>query len=94
MSKRTGALKHTHRYQKINGIWYCSLADCSHYMPLNIANGVLGKSSICFQCGTKFTLDDETMKLDQPICLECTFKNKFEVTDMDQLAHDMGLDND
>lgn len=94
MSKRTGALKHIHRYQKIGNIWYCSLPDCTHYMPLNMMGGILGKSSICFQCGNKFTIDETTIQIDQPICLICKIKSDTGVVDMDELIHEMGLNDD
>lgn len=91
MSKRTGAIKHTHRYERINNIWYCSLADCTHYMPLNMARGVLGKRSLCFQCGQSFTLDETTSIINQPICLECKIKTDIGIDDMDEIIKQLNL---
>lgn len=88
---KTGAKRHIHRYMRINGIWYCSFSDCTHYMPLNIANGVLGKQSICFQCGNQFVIDETTIKEDQPICLECTIKLQIGIDDMDEIIKELHL---
>lgn len=63
-------------------------------MPLNMARGILGKESICFQCGNEFTIDEDTIKIDMPICLICKIKSDIGVDDMDELIHEMGLDDD
>ena len=76
--------KHTHQYHKVyphglgvttlgrvRGVWACALSDCTHYMPYNVANQVIGKASLCNRCMEPFILDEENMKNDKPICYVC-----------------------
>ena len=64
--------KHTHRYESIDGVWYCAKPDCNHYMPKNIRNGsVEGKMSECWNCHRDFRLTGGLMKKDKPICMTC-----------------------
>ena len=70
---KTGARRHTHRYYKLeDGLWHCSLPDCSHYMPLNMPSSIMiGKASICWDCGKEFRLGEENLEYDRPICFNC-----------------------
>jgi hypothetical protein len=75
MPTKTGAKRHTHKYQKLSdGLWYCSLADCTHFMPKNMANRVIGLRSICWNCGNEMILDEDNMKHDRPFCAACKMK--------------------
>lgn len=71
MALKTGAKKHVHRYHNIAGQWHCSLPDCTHFMPGNVAGNIVGKKSICWDCGQEFILDDETLVNVKPICISC-----------------------
>jgi hypothetical protein len=71
MAYKTGAKRHTHRYYRLAGRWACSLPDCSHYLPGNVADSIVGKESICWDCGKKFLLDEVALKKDAPICPTC-----------------------
>jgi hypothetical protein len=58
----------------VNGeaIWACSLPDCYHHMPHHYERLMLGKRSICWQCGEETVImDDRAMKMDMPICITC-----------------------
>ena len=71
--KRTGAKKHVHKYHKISGIWHCALPDCSHFMPRNVpSEAMLGKNSICWNCGNEMILDEDLLKEDKPRCGNCS----------------------
>ena len=71
--KRTGAKKHVHKYHKINGLWYCALDDCSHFMPRNVPEeAMLGKLSICWNCDGEMRLDEDLLKEDKPRCAACS----------------------
>jgi hypothetical protein len=48
-------------------------------MPLNVAGQVPGKLSVCWNCGSEFTMSEELMDIDEPICHEC----KGDVPDID-----------
>lgn len=65
-------LKHTHRYEKIDGTWYCGHPHCSHYVPRNIRGGdVKGRASMCWECGREFILIEALMQRNKPLCKEC-----------------------
>jgi hypothetical protein len=64
--------KHTHKYERIDGVWCCALPDCSHFMPSNVRGGdVSGKRSVCWECKNEFILTIPLMKKAQPLCLIC-----------------------
>lgn len=74
------ARRHTHKYHQViisgSPLWACALPDCNHYMPLNMTPMVVGKASICWQCNEPMILDKENMKLEQPICVNCSPKTE------------------
>lgn len=71
--KRTGALKHVHKYHKIDNVWYCALPNCTHFIPKNVPEeAMLGKSSICWNCNTELILDEDLLKEDKPRCIDCS----------------------
>ena len=40
-------------------------------MPLNVAHQIVGKTSICWECGEPFEMNVATMELRQPKCMGC-----------------------
>lgn len=73
---------HTHKYHKIQtGVWACALPDCTHFMPLNVADQVEGKKSICWTCGDEMILDSNNMEDNKPECLSCNGVEVTELTD-------------
>lgn len=66
---------HTHKYIKRQTssapVWACSLPDCNHFMPSHLTGLVEGRSSYCWSCDDKFTLDSNSMLDDQPKCPNC-----------------------
>ena len=74
-----GSKNHTHKYWQKNlsnqKVWACALGDCSHYMPAHMNEMVVGKKSICWECGKEFHLDEDNMKNSEPICYECAHAN-------------------
>lgn len=80
--KRSGALNHTHKYRKVSDVWYCALMHCSHFIPKNIdENAMLGKASICWECGNEMAIDEEALTNEQPICINCRLKKSGVDTD-------------
>jgi len=73
MARRTNARKHTHRYALMkDGLWHCTLPDCSHYWPGNMPiEALYGKKTICWDCGQPFSIDEISMRIDRPICSTC-----------------------
>jgi hypothetical protein len=88
MAVKTGAKKHTHKYQRLsNGVWACSLGDCTHFMPLNVADMMVGRKSLCWNCDQPFLLDDVSMQSDKPVCVNCNPA----YTDFSELLKDKGV---
>jgi len=78
--------KHTHKYYKQGtGTWACALLDCSHFLPLNVAESISHRSSICWGCNTKFDLDEKLIKQDKPKCYECVEFELFGASKKDNL---------
>lgn len=73
--RRAPHAKHTHRYIKIGGkytpLWKCADGDCRHFVYLAQENVIVGRFSLCWECGLKFIMDEDAMKEDQPRCHEC-----------------------
>jgi len=69
------AKKHIHKYHKVSigftKVWACAMPNCSHYMPHNMEDLVIGKSSFCWNCNGPIVLDETTMQNDKPICRTC-----------------------
>lgn len=82
------AKKHIHKYHKITlgygRVWSCAIPECSHFMPRNMEARVIGKASLCWSCGNQFVLDENNMKQDRPVCVNCD-KSVERVSDA--LAH-------
>ena len=71
--KRTGGKKHIHKYHRINDTWYCALPDCTHFIPRNVpSEAMLGKASICWECGNEMILDEDLLREDKPRCGNCS----------------------
>jgi hypothetical protein len=68
-------IKHTHKYHKITlafgQVWKCGDEDCTHFMPNNLTPVLLGRASICWECGEKFKLNSVNMLKDRPVCDDC-----------------------
>jgi hypothetical protein len=70
---RTGAKRHVHKYYRADdGLWYCALETCTHYMPLNVAHQIVNKMSVCWNCGETFALDILLMRERKPVCDDCS----------------------
>lgn len=72
----TKAKRHTHKYHKVevsgSKVWACALPDCNHYMPKHMENMVVGKKTYCWGCGEETILSPDNMKMDLPLCYECS----------------------
>ena len=65
----------THKYHRVeifgSKLWACALSDCNHNMPKHYEPMIMGKATICWQCGNETVLDPVNIKMDQPICMDC-----------------------
>lgn len=80
-----GSRKHVHKYHKITigytDVWGCALPNCTHYMPKHMESMVIGKHSLCWQCGKELIMNENTMSIDRPICPLC--KTGIDVEELD-----------
>lgn len=73
---------HTHRLKKHkyptgNAVFFCTLPDCHYKIEAPLA---LGKRTLCNLCGNEFIMNEYTIKLTKPHCLDC---GKVKVKDKD-----------
>lgn len=66
-----------HRYPTGNAIFFCTLPDCHYKIEAPLA---LGKNTLCNICGSEFIINEYTLKLIKPHCLDC---GKVKITDAD-----------
>jgi len=90
MARKSGAVRHTHKYYKAeDGLWYCGMESCTHFMPRNVAHQVAGKLSKCWECEKEFNLTKTMMELDKPLCPACRIG--IDEGDLDRLLREKGL---
>ena len=67
---KTAALKHVHKYYRLEstGLWHCAL--CSHYKPGNVPPPVWSQSR-CWKCEKHFELNPDNMRNSYPTCGMC-----------------------
>jgi len=89
MARTTGAMKHIHKYYKMEytGLWYCGADNCTHFMPGNMPapNGRLSK---CWACDKTFQLAPYNMRDTHPECDECMERHAI----MEATLDDVGID--
>jgi hypothetical protein len=69
MPKQTHTHKlRRHKYPSGNSVFFCTLPDCHYKIDVPLA---LGKRSICNICGEEFIINEYTIKLAKPHCLDC-----------------------
>lgn len=57
-----------HKYPSGNTIFFCTLPSCHYKIDAPLA---LGKVSVCNICGNDFIMNEYTLKLVKPHCLDC-----------------------
>lgn len=70
MGRKTGSLNHTHKYYRLNDIWFCGSPGCTHYMPKNMPPPVY-KLSICWTCRLPMELNPDNMMSTHPVHDHC-----------------------
>ena len=70
--------KHIHKYRKgklslatNTKIYKCALPDCSHYI---LAHLIKGRKSICWRCGSEFTIEREHQRMAKVHCSDCIIR--------------------
>jgi len=85
----TKSKRHIHKYYKSGAgtsltIWACALPDCTHFMPQHYTHLLRGKYSKCWgttsdkPCEELVTLDERNMRLEKPLCEECSLMLQFK----------------
>lgn len=68
-----------HKYRNKEEVYFCTLDDCDFKMSCKLC---LGKSNICWRCGSVFEMNEISLRLAKPHCIKCT-KHKGDVADLD-----------
>lgn len=74
-----------HKYRNKEEVYFCTLDDCDFKMSCKLC---LGKSNICWRCGSVFEMNEISLRLAKPHCTKCT-KHKGDVdveVDMNELV--------
>lgn len=69
-------LNHVHCYIKYKGklgLFRCNSPDCTHFTE---KEAILGKLSLCTECGTAFILSRDDLRRARPKCLSCSNTKK------------------
>lgn len=81
--------KHPHKYYKTpNGVWACAFPNCTHFLPGNVEDTITNRVSVCWQCGEVFQMNEQSVKMDKPICLDCMLPDSAGLT---QFLSDKGI---
>jgi len=57
-----------HKYQNGTAIFFCILPDCHYKVEAALS---LGKEVLCNQCNEPFIMNEYTIKLKRPHCVNC-----------------------
>lgn len=71
------------RYKKRPGYYRCAASDCTHFLD---SESVLGKASLCNDCGNQMILTKEDLRRVKPKCIACSNTKKSKIYKMAQLA--------
>jgi hypothetical protein len=64
--------KHPHLLLFINKkTWKCMLEGCNFFVHDGLRHVLLSKSAMCWNCNGRFTITDQSLRDDKPICDEC-----------------------
>jgi hypothetical protein len=98
MKKRLSSVAdHLHRYKKVNlgqngkdyFVYKCMKPVCSHYLPLNLAEG---KMCECNRCGEPMIISKATLNgssnrpMTKPHCVGCIKRRKVNTEEVDAIA--------
>lgn len=67
----------------------CQLENCSHYTPMKsklACPSLIGKTTLCNDCSTEFTIDRRAMKQAKPTCIFCSKKKSKLADKLDNAA--------
>lgn len=82
--------KHIHRFIHVGPGWKCANPDCRFFVYDRQATlAILGNSTICWNCGVKFGMDEESIQMEMPQCSDCRnvkYKEIADTVELDSLA--------
>ena len=84
--------QHTHRFVKVNGkrikFWRCSLDGCRFLVYHATEEILLGRNSVCWDCGREFSMTDKNLTEEFPICVLCRSKDGLSATDINRMIRE------
>jgi len=78
--KQPERTKHVHRFIKLHGrrvnMWRCSLDGCAYLCFTGNQDILLGRYSLCWDCGRSFPMGEDNLEEEMPTCILCKSKNE------------------
>lgn len=63
-------LSHTHTYRRFSkNMYMCAHPHCTHRIE---RRALIGKASLCNDCGNEFILNGESLRRSRPRCIDCS----------------------
>ena len=63
--------KHTHKLIKSGPVWKCALPDCTFFVYFKQEYILIGRKSVCWECGDEFLFNTSCLNQEMPICNSC-----------------------
>ena len=83
--------KHIHKYQQVHTkfktLWKCGIPSCKHFMPEHLTALIIGRASLCWNCGETFVMTEEKMSSPRPICNNCDESTKQLASILEEIEH-------
>jgi hypothetical protein len=70
---------HIHKLVKSGPVWKCAFPDCRFFVYFKQEYVILGRQTICWDCGNAFPLDELAMKEEMPTCTACRIPEMNEI---------------
>ena len=66
------ASKHPHKPYLFNRkTWKCALSGCGWFVHLGLQHLMINKVAVCWNCEEHYTIDEQALKREKPICIDC-----------------------
>lgn len=89
--------KHIHKYIRVNGkftkIMKCADIHCTFFIHQSQFEILLGRISLCNECGLEFIITIDDLELDLPKCASCKLKKALGLNRSTDVIEINDLDN-
>jgi hypothetical protein len=72
-------------------VYFCTLPDCAYKTDTKLT---LGKRSICWRCGHEFLINEYSIRLSKPHCMDCKkTKGMINIPEIEPKVNNTSSDN-